>query len=366
MPSSFSLGRIKGIPISANWSLIGLIVLLSWELATHVFPASDPGQSSITYTAMGIAAAFGLIACILLHELAHAIQALREGMRIHSITLWLFGGVARFDRFFPSGGAEIRIALAGPAISIVLGGAGVAAASLSAIPAAIATTLWWLGTMNLILGVFNLLPALPLDGGRALRGAMWATTRDLARATRVGVQVSKIVAIGMMTTGVVMAMSFGNPVSGIWLALIGLFVLQAGRQEAVPTPSAAAPQTLADILRPTGVSLPADVTVTQIDAFIDPSSQCVAIPVSDDDEVIGILPVAAVQALPAEYRSRTTARALMIPRGDLIRLSPTTDVATARPLLATSPWGYGLVVDNGVLLGIIGPQELHPTSADPE
>ncbi len=365
MPSSLSLGRIKGIPISANWSLVGLIVLLSWELATHVFPSSDPGQSSIAYTAMGIAAAIGLIACILLHELAHAIQALREGMRIHSITLWLFGGVARFDRFFPSGGAEIRIALAGPAISIVLGGAALASASLPMLPAPIATTLWWLGTMNLILGVFNLLPALPLDGGRALRGAMWATTHDLARATRIGVQVSKIVAIGMMTTGLVIAMSFGNPVSGIWLALIGLFVLQAGRHEAAPAPPAPAPVTIADILRPTGVSLSADVAVTQIETLIGSSSPLTAIPVSDDEQVIGILPVAAVEALAPEFRSRTTARALMIPRGDLIRLSPTTDIAAARPLLAASPWGYGLVVDNDVLLGIVGPREINQSTANP-
>jgi Zn-dependent protease len=130
MNPSFSLGRIAGIQVGVNWSWLVVFGLIVWSLATGVFPAENEGLSDGTYVAMGVAAAILFFASILLHELGHAVQARRDGMEIDGITLWLFGGVARFRGMFPSGGAELRIALAGPAVSLVLGGIFVGAAGL--------------------------------------------------------------------------------------------------------------------------------------------------------------------------------------------------------------------------------------------
>src|SRR5688572_13214307 len=163
MTSSIMLGRIRGIEIGFNWSLLVVFALIVWSLASGVFPSQNDGLSDGTYLAMAIAAAILFFVSILLHELGHALQAQREGMEIDGITLWLFGGVARFKGMFPSAGAELRIAIAGPAVSLALGFLFVAVAGFMSLPEAVDGVCAWLGFTNLALLVFNLLPALPLD-----------------------------------------------------------------------------------------------------------------------------------------------------------------------------------------------------------
>ena len=120
MRTSYTLGRVAGIEIGINWSVLALLALIMWTLATGVFPDTNPGLGDNTYFAMAVVAAFGFFASILLHELGHAVQARRDGMEIDGITLWLFGGVARFTGMFPTAGAEFRIAIAGPLVSLLL------------------------------------------------------------------------------------------------------------------------------------------------------------------------------------------------------------------------------------------------------
>ena len=133
MNATFSLGRIAGIKIGVNWSWLVVFALLVWSLASAVFPAENPGLSDGTYVAMAVVAAVLFFASILLHELGHALQARREGMEIDGITLWLFGGVASFKGAFPSAGAEFRIAVAGPLVTLVLGGGFVLVAAFSSL-----------------------------------------------------------------------------------------------------------------------------------------------------------------------------------------------------------------------------------------
>src|SRR5918996_2808555 len=143
MQSTFTLGRIAGIPIGINWSWLLVFALIAWSLAARIFPETNPGLGDGTYVAMALVATVLFFASLLLHELGHALQARREQMEIDGITLWLFGGVAKFKGSFPSAGAEFRIAVAGPAVSLVLGVAFLLASRLSGLPQAVDGVLFW-------------------------------------------------------------------------------------------------------------------------------------------------------------------------------------------------------------------------------
>src|SRR5450759_2581587 len=185
MNPNFTIGRIAGIRISLNWSWLIIFALIVWSLYANVFPAQDPGLSHTTYLIMSLIAALVFFVSILLHEIGHSIVARRNGMEIEGITLWLFGGVSQFKEKFRSPGAEFRIGIAGPAVSLVLGVIFIALAVLTKLSTPVDGTLAWLGYINLLLLVFNLLPALPLDGGRVLRSALWKAKGDFVWATKI-------------------------------------------------------------------------------------------------------------------------------------------------------------------------------------
>ena len=229
MRSTIVLGRVAGVEIGLNWSWLVVFGLILWSLSAVQFPDALPGRSWQTYTAMGVTATAIFFACLVLHELGHAIQARRDGVTIEGITLWLFGGVAKIAGELPSAGAELRIAAAGPVVSLILGALFLAEAVAWPGPGGIHTELAWLGYINLTLVAFNLIPALPLDGGRILRSILWARGGDFAAATR------RAATAGALLSGAIVA--FGlievarGMTDGIWLALIGWFILQAGRAE---------------------------------------------------------------------------------------------------------------------------------------
>jgi Zn-dependent protease len=183
--SCFRLGRIAGVEVGVNWSWLVVFALITWSLAAGVFPDQDPGGSQAPYIVMAVIGAGLFFASVLAHELGHAVTARREGMQLDGITLWLFGGVARFKGRFPSAEAEVRIAIAGPAVSLVIGVVCPLLAWAVALPGSVDGVLAWIGYINLILLVFNLLPAFPLDGGRVLRALLWAAKADFAWATSV-------------------------------------------------------------------------------------------------------------------------------------------------------------------------------------
>jgi Zn-dependent protease len=230
MNDSLRLGRIAGIPIGINWTWPLVFALFAWSLASSVFPATNPGLRPHTYVAMAVVAVLLFFGTLLLHELGHAVVARRAGMTIDGITLWLFGGVARFRGPFPSAGDEFRIAIAGPAVTAVLAAAFVGVARLTHLSAPVDGVLAWLGYINVLLLGFNLLPALPLDGGRVLRAALWKAKKDFARATSISVLIGQGIAIAMIGGGVALFVLHGA-VSDLWLALIGWFVLGGATTE---------------------------------------------------------------------------------------------------------------------------------------
>ena len=231
MNPTFSLGRIAGVKIGINWSWVIVFALIVWSLEAAVFPAQNPGLTTGAYATMAVVAAVLFFSSLLLHELGHAVQARREGVEIEGITLWLFGGVAQFKGQFPSAGAELRIAIAGPVVTALIGSAFVVLAVAAHLPSAVDGVVVWLGYINFLLLGFNLIPALPLDGGRVLRAALWARKRDFAAATRAAAEISRFFAFVLITFGVLLFFTEGA-FSGAWLAFIGWFLLQAGAAEA--------------------------------------------------------------------------------------------------------------------------------------
>jgi Zn-dependent protease len=190
MGGNFRIGRFGGVEVRLHWSLLAVFALIVWSLTDGVFPSQNPGLSDGTYLAMAIAAALLFLASILLHELGHSWVARREGIAVDSITLWLFGGVSQFKGRFTSAGAEFRVAVTGPLISIALGVVFVSVA-LAGLPSAADGVAAWLGYINLTLAVFNLLPASPLDGGRVFHAVLWRASGDFAWATRVASEIGQ-------------------------------------------------------------------------------------------------------------------------------------------------------------------------------
>ena len=319
---SISLGRVAGIQIGINWSWLVIFALITWTLAAGIFPQSNPGLGDGTYLAMALFAAVLFFASLLLHELGHALQARREGMEIEGITLWLFGGVAKFTGQFPSAGAELRIAIAGPLVSLALGVVFVLIAMVGGLPEAVDGVVAWLGYTNLTLLVFNLLPALPLDGGRVLRALLWLRSGDFAAATRTATAIGRAIAYGLIALGVALFI-FEGAFSGAWLAFVGWFLLQAAANEArwVAARQALAGLRVRDLMVRSPVTVPPDLPLGRLMDEIVWTTRHTTYPVVEDGRVIGLLPFRCVAEVPrAEWETRTV-RDCMLPLERVPQLS---------------------------------------------
>ncbi len=352
------LGRIGGVEVRVNWSLLVIFALIVWSLADGVFPSQNPGLSDGLHLAMAIVAAVLFFASLLLHELGHSWVARREGLEIDGITLWLFGGVSEFKTRFPSAGAEFRIAIAGPLVSLGLGVVFVLIA-LAGLPSAVDGVAAWLGYINLTLLVFNLIPALPLDGGRVLRAALWRRRGDLAWATRIATEIGRGFGYLFIALGIAMFI-FQGSFSGAWLAFIGWFLLQAATAEAryIATEAALKGLRVRDLMVRNPVTVEGDHTVGQFMDEVARSRRFTTYPVVDGDRPIGLLAFGSVAAIPrTEWDSRLV-RDAMIPLDQVPLLSE--DETAIEALAALSPLtsNRGLVVENGHLAGLLSITDL--------
>jgi Zn-dependent protease/CBS domain-containing protein len=354
MSPTFNIGRIAGIRISLNWSWLIIFALIVWSLDASVFPAQDPGLSHATYLAMSVVAAIVFFVSILLHEIGHSIVARRNGMEIEGITLWLFGGVSQFKEKFRSPGSEFRIGIAGPAVSLVLGVffVGLAAATKFATP--VDGTLAWLGYINLLLLVFNLLPALPLDGGRVLRSALWKAKGDFGWATRIAANIGRGFGYLMIGGGVLLFVSYRSS-GGIWLALIGWFLLSAAGSEAryAEASEALAGLHVRDLMTRDPVTAPADETLGQFMDSLAGRAKHSTYPVVSNGDVLGLLPFRSIAHYPrSEWDSRLVRDSML--RSDQVPVLDTEDSAEdALGELAGGEIHRGLVVHDGGLVGLI-------------
>lgn len=357
LSGSVRIARVSGIAIEAHWSWLLIVALVVWSLAAAVFPETNPGLGDGAYVAMGLVAALLLFVSLGLHELGHALVARREGMEIEGITLWLLGGVARFGGGrFPSARAELRIALAGPLVSLVLGAAFLAIALLVSLPSAVDGVVFWLGYVNLALLVFNLLPALPLDGGRVLRALLWARRGDLADATRTAAGVARAFGRGMIGGGIVLVL-FGG-IGGLWLALIGWFLLNAASQEEL-----AAPQGLLGRLRVRDVMIRDPDVVpdgTTLQRFLEDDvvrTRHTVYPVVSGGELVGLVSWRDAQGVPRAERASHLVTEVMTPM-ERVRTLDGDDLLVERlGDLLSAPQRRALVREDGRIAGMLSPTD---------
>jgi len=356
---SFELGRVAGIRIGINWSWLVVFALIVWSLDTAIFPARTPGLSDGTYLAMALAAAVIFFASLLAHELGHALQARRDGMEIEGITLWLFGGVARFKGMFPTAGAELRIALAGPIVSLVLGALFVIAAVLVGMPQEVEGVVAWLGYINLLLLAFNMLPALPLDGGRVLRSTLWALRGDFGAATRIAASVGRGFGFLFIAGGIALAV-WTDTVSGIWFAFIGWFLLAAAGSEArfLAVRDAFGGLRVRDLMVREPDTVDADMSLGKFMDEVVWNLRHTTYPVVDGDVALGLLPFRRVAEVPRREWDERVVRDCMLPRSEVPVLDEDGSLVDALVELSDGI-GRGLVLDgDNRLVGLLSMTDL--------
>ena len=222
------LFRVRGIPVRIDVGWLLIFGLVTWSLAAGYFPHVLPARSTVTYWLQGVVAALLLFGSVFLHELSHALAAVDQGVPVGGITLHVFGGVSQLDAEPPTPRAEMLIAVVGPLTSFAIGGLCLIADRTVAGSPTFHALARYLAAINVMVGVFNLIPGFPLDGGRILRAALWWWTERLGYATRIASACGTAVAVLLIAVGALRAL-MGDIVGGLWLVLIGLFLQQAAR-----------------------------------------------------------------------------------------------------------------------------------------
>lgn len=363
MEESVRLGRLAGIPIGMNWSVLLTIWLLSWSLAGGELPASSPGYSPAQYWVAGVAAAVVFLASLLAHELGHALVARAHGVRVERITLWLFGGVARLGGEAATPAAELRIAVAGPAVSVglavVFGGVALSLRPFGA-PGLLIDTAAWLATINVVLAVFNLVPAAPLDGGRLLRAALWHHHGDRLKASVSASNAGRGFAFVLISFGLVL-FALGGGLGGLWLTFMGWFLLNAAGAERTDAllRGGLAGVRLRDIMTSDPIVAPEALSVS---AFIEQyvmRHRCSAFPlVGHDGAVTGLVTLSDLKGVPAERRGAVAVRDVAHPLSEVAIGGPDDAITDILSRLGAEREGRVLVFAGGALVGIISPSDI--------
>jgi Zn-dependent protease/CBS domain-containing protein len=365
MNENLSLGRIAGIHVGLNWSLLVIGALIAWSLATGLLPSAAPGQTSSAYWTAGVVSAFVYLASLLAHELAHSIVAMRRGVRVEGITLWLFGGVSRFSSESSSPGAQALITFVGPLTSLVL---GVVFLLLSVVvggggqPGLVPATLSWLGYINILLGLFNLLPAFPLDGGRLLHSLIWLRTGNRLRATSIAARLGRGFAFLFIAYGLITFFASGSVVGGVWAVFLGWFLLSAARAEETGglIRQALSGISVAEVMTPNPVQAPDDTTVEDALHSYILASRHSTFPTHDGSgRLSGLLTLAALKNVASNARTTTLIKQIMCPLDRVATARPSDPATNLLNDSAGCSDGRTLVVDNGRLVGIISPSDIN-------
>lgn len=381
MGNGLRIGSIAGIAIHLDWSLAVIFLLVASGLAMGLFPAWHPDWSTALAWTTAIAAAVLFFASVLVHELSHALVGRRHGMRIERITLFIFGGMAHLEREPHGWKGELKMAIVGPITSLAIGIAalllvGVSGdaveldperpeaflASLGPLP----SLLLWLGQVNLLLAIFNLVPGFPLDGGRVLRAILWGATGNLRQATRWAAAAGQAFGLFLIALGIGIALGLRVPVfgsgltAGLWLMLIGWFLSRAAlvSYRQLLLHEALADVRVARVMRPTPPAVPPGLSVA---GFIDDhlmASDERAFPVAEGERLLGIVCLADVQRLGREAHATATVREIMTPLERLSTTHPDEDVVDALTRLAEKGVNQLPVMQDGRLAGFLRREDI--------
>lgn len=374
--SGFRLGSIVGIEVAVDWSLLIIFFLIAFSLAAGVFPAWHPDWSTALAWGTALAAAVLFFASVLAHELSHAIVGRANGVTINRITLFMFGGMAHMEGEPPSWRAEFGMAIVGPLTSFALGLAFLGLAQLLAGPLELdpenarealaqlgpaASLLLWLGPVNIVLALFNMVPGYPLDGGRVLRAVMWGITGNLLLATRWASRAGQGFAWLLMATGFVMILGYRVPVlgggfaNGIWLTFIGWFLNNAAivsyRQLLVRESLDDVP--VRRLMQTRFMRVDPYMTVGALVEDHLMSSGQRAFPVVDDGRFVGLVTLGDMHKCKRRDWEHTPVGKIMTPAAELVTAHPEQDAAEALALIGQRDLDQLPVVAEGEMLGLL-------------
>ena len=365
---NWRIGRALGIPIHVHASWFVVFFFVTWSLATGYLPETLPGLSVSRYWGMGGIAALLLFLSVLLHELGHSYVALRYQIPIRQITLFIFGGVAHMGKEPPSPRAEFLIAMAGPLVSLILGagcfGGVIAVESLFARSGfqGLVVLGSLLGMVNVQLGLFNLIPGFPLDGGRVLRAGLWAWNKDFNRATSqaalagigFGVALGLIgVALMVGTWSGVLGQSIAT--NGGWLIFIGAFLFSAAlasRRQAAQRTSLASVTVRQVMVHPVVTLLPDMSVQDAVDQYFV-AHGFGGFPVCEEGQVLGVVTVRDVQALPTGLWPWRRVREIMRPASPALCIPPDWSIMQAMERMVQGGWDRLVVMENEDIVGLI-------------
>jgi Zn-dependent protease/CBS domain-containing protein len=342
-----------GIPIYLHFSWLIIFGLIVWTLSTAYFPTKYPNLPASSAWAKGLVASLLFFVSILLHELGHAAVALRGGLRTRSITLFIFGGVAQLERDPKDGRTEFWMAAAGPAVSLLLAGFFYVCAALAFLGPGAAAVASYLALINLILALFNLVPAFPMDGGRLLRGALWRSLGK-ARATQIASGAGTFFAFFLIFAGV-FSLLRGDSVGGIWYILIGWFIKDASAASYQQARLDAALRGLSvrDAMLEGVATIPASGSVAEVAREYFMRTGYGSYPVTRGEAVVGLLCLKDVLRLSPEERESTSVQGAMRPLTDAMVTEPDVPLPAALAKMAEAGTARLLVMHGSRLLGLL-------------
>lgn len=391
--SGIRLGHLFGVRIVIDWSLLIIFGLIAANLGLGLLPAWHPEWSVALIWGVSLVAAVLFFASILAHEMSHALVARAHGMKVERITLFIFGGLAQIEGESPTPRAELLVAGVGPVVSIVIGvvsiliGGALAEAPLTDDPVEfiaslgpVATLLLWLGPINVLLGVFNLISGFPLDGGRVLRAVLWWMTGSLRRATQLAARGGQAFAWLLMAVGVAMLFGAyipvlgGGLVQGLWLLLIGWFLNNAARMsyQQLVIKEALDDVSVTEVMERDVHTIEPGLSVEELvrDHLMRRDQR--AFPVVDGGRLVGLVTLADVRTVSREDWAATPVERIMTPAGELATLKPGDSAFDALTLLGQRNVDQIPIVEDGRLEGLVRRREimtwlsLNPLAGRPE
>jgi len=371
-PKPFYLGRVFGIPIFAHYSWLPVFPFYAWAIASGLLPREAPGLSVVQYWALGLLTTMLLFASVLVHELAHATMARAEGLGTGNITLYMFGGLASLSGQPAQPSSEFKIAVVGPAASFVIG-----TIFFLAIPPlvggtthrAIGQVLRHLGLVNWFLAGFNILPGLPLDGGRVLRALVWRYNKNFRAATQLAIRSGLMIAITLIVAGIFFFILFPDyGITGLWMMIIGLMIglmlgTTEGRSRGVWRVKRG---TVEDVMNRDVVQIPPNMKVTDFINKVLNNNHHTSFPVVLERRLHGMLLLEELKQTPREEWSRLEAREVMRPVNASMFINANTPIPQAQSMLATNGLGRAVVLDsNGFIVGYVSLRDVSKVRAEP-
>jgi Zn-dependent protease/CBS domain-containing protein len=353
------IGTIWGIPIGLHYSWFLVFALVSWSLAGGYFRAEYPGWTTLAYWVLGVVTSLLFFGSVLIHELGHSWVALRNAIPIRSITLFIFGGIGRIGREPTSPGVEFRIAIAGPLTSLGLAGLFWATWLTFRDVALIAASAIWLARINLMLGLFNLIPGFPLDGGRVFRALLWQWTGSFHRATQMASFSGQLVAFGFIGVGI-LGVVRGNVLGGMWMVFIGWFLQNAASASLAEASLSELLRgvTVAQAMTPECPRVASDLSLERLvqEEVLGRGRRCFV--VTDNGHLQGLVTLHEVKAVPRERWETVRVGEVMMRPDQLATVAPEENLLTALQKMDDTNVAQMPVVSGDRLSGMISREQL--------